>query len=200
MIVVADDVYSPDLAGVPPSNKPLRSPGLRLGLGPRTPPIIPEGSFSPDGENPPPTSRSAGLASATAHDGNGGSGVKRTKSLMQKIKSMVRPRSSSVESYQNAIVRPGLSASQRSLSMSAGLNNRRPSGNSGGWPEETMVEEDELEEVQGYDDDPLSNSHAQFEDAEEDSRRPPQVRPGEMGQWGQGDGRERRAMSEGRRR
>ncbi|KAL7423996.1 hypothetical protein Q5752_001581 [Cryptotrichosporon argae] len=59
--------------------KPSRSPGLRLGLGPRTPPVPEEGVGSPGSEDGP-----RGAPSAFARPG----GVKRTKSLMQKIKSM----------------------------------------------------------------------------------------------------------------
>lgn len=67
---------------------PARSPGLRLGgLGARSPAIAEE-STSPLGE-----SKALPLT--------GAGGVKRTKSLMQKIKTMVRTRSGSVDLEQD---------------------------------------------------------------------------------------------------
>jgi len=55
------------------------------------------------------------------------------------------------------------------------------------------MEEEEMEEV-----DDENEGDSQFADADEGMGS--RVKPGEMGQWGKGDGRERRAMSEGRRR
>lgn len=90
-------------------NKPLRSPGLRLGGGggPRTPPIMEDQAASPGGyatglgtsfEN------RQGLAGGVG--GGGATGVKRNKSLMQKIKTMVRTRSGSIENVSGAAVPP----------------------------------------------------------------------------------------------
>ena len=95
--VAVDDTFSPNTQNAAlPSTKPLRSPGLRLGLGSSTPPIK-EGSASPthgyfaDGAGP-----TTGVGTGTAKP----AGVKRTKSLMQRIKTMVRPRSGSLGSAE----------------------------------------------------------------------------------------------------
>lgn len=69
---------------------PKRSPGF-LGLGPRTPPIKEEGAFSTSLEHP------QAQRSYSQSAGQGGAGVARKKSLMQKIKTMVRQRSQSIE-------------------------------------------------------------------------------------------------------
>jgi hypothetical protein len=75
---------------------PRRSPGI-FGLGPKTPPIREDSAFSPTLEQPqaqrayPQAGTAAGGAAA------GGGGVQRKKSLMQKIKTMVRQRSESIE-------------------------------------------------------------------------------------------------------
>ncbi len=114
----------------------MRSPGLRLGLGPRTSPIKDEGTTSPISESMPPISRSA---HAQPYPG----GVKRTKSLMQKF-----------ESVQVAKVRPGLNAGQRSQSMTGGLASPAVSP---GWAEgEYVVEEEELTEEP---DDQFADAH-----------------------------------------
>lgn len=73
---------------------PRKSPGF-LGLGPRTPPIKEEGgAFSPPLEQP---QAQRSYSQSGGQSGAGGAGVQRKKSLMQKIKTMVRPRSQSVE-------------------------------------------------------------------------------------------------------
>ncbi len=160
-----------------PAGRPMRSPGLRLGLGPRTPPIKDEGSISPISESVPTTARSGNVG---AYPG----GVKRTKSLMQKIRTMVRQRSGSVESAQVPKVRPGLSEGQRSQSMTGSL--ARPNL-SPGWAEgEYVVEEEQLVDEE-HDD--------QFADASEDVFGA--ARPNEMGRWN--GTAERRVKSEGRR-
>ncbi|OCF36475.1 hypothetical protein I316_01724 [Kwoniella heveanensis BCC8398] len=66
-----------DFGGSPHEGMPARSPGLRFGMGATSPPIR-EDATSPTHENPP-HARSGQL---------GPGGVKRTKSLMQKIKTM----------------------------------------------------------------------------------------------------------------
>lgn len=115
----------------------MRSPGLRLGLGPRTPPIKDEGPVSPISEHVPPIPR-AGSGPAL------GGGVKRNKSLMQKFRTMVRQRSGSVESAQLAKVRPGFGAGQRSQSMTGTL--ARPAISPGRAEGEYFVEEEQLME------------------------------------------------------
>lgn len=198
-VIVSEDAFSPEsVNSALPSARPARSPGLRLGLGQRT------SSYSRDEPSPgaesPPIPRSgplAGLAPPSA--GAGAGGVKRTKSLMQKIKTMVRTRSGSVESANAPnppLVRPGLGPGQRSQSMTAGFGARRPSL-SPGWDvgrdvveEEEVVEEDEgagagaaaavsshgagSAERRGGDEE-------QFEDAHEDVFD--DVQAGDMGMW-----------------
>lgn len=105
---------------------PARSPGVRLGHGPRTPPIKEE-STSPLGENPP---------------ARAGGNVKRTKSLMQKFKTMVRTRSGSVEHVHAASVVAG--GQNRSHSMNAGAGIPRPILSPGGGIEARVLEEEEL--------------------------------------------------------
>ncbi|KAK4686390.1 hypothetical protein P7C73_g3737, partial [Tremellales sp. Uapishka_1] len=127
-----------DSTSAPLPGKPMRSPGLRLGLGPRTPPIYPDGPTSPDGESAPPVSRSGNF--------NGG-GVKRTKSLMQKIKSMVRQRSGSVESAPVVpVVRPV--EGRRSHSISTGLGQTH----SPTWLDRDVMEEELVEGEDQYQD------------------------------------------------
>ncbi|WRT67268.1 uncharacterized protein IL334_004235 [Kwoniella shivajii] len=117
---LADDFYSPESISAPLPGKPARSPGLRFGLGPASPPIRDEGSTSPTGEFPPVANRSAGPG-----------GVKRTKSLMQKIKTMREnpnnARSSSPKAY-SPTPEPGLAASPSSESPPDLMNDksRRP--------------------------------------------------------------------------
>ena len=74
---------------------PRRSPGfMGMNLGPRTPPIREDGAFSPPIEQPQAQrSYSQGHSGVIAGAGAGG-GVQRKKSLMQKIKTMVRQRPS----------------------------------------------------------------------------------------------------------
>jgi hypothetical protein len=76
---------------------PRRSPGI-FGLGPKTPPIREDTAFSPTLEQPQ-AQRAYPQAStgAAVGAGAGGGGVQRKKSLMQKIKTMVRQRSQSIE-------------------------------------------------------------------------------------------------------
>ena len=142
---VTDDAYPTD-AAAPPR---VRSPGLRLGLGPRTPPIKDELS---------PVSEKGGFGnmqtSGSAPGFGGAGGVKRTKSLMQKIKGMVRTRSGSVEaSGPHGSVRPGLSAgslgaNQRSHSMGSGFGVRPQV--SPGWNGPDVVEEEEMVDEDEY--------------------------------------------------
>jgi len=134
-----------------------------------TPPIF-EDVPSPNGEPGAPSSYRGGQAHA--------GGVKRTKSLMQKIKTMVRTRSGSIEESQHApmpLVLPGryhgtgyartnaaagggtFAGGQRSQSMSAGLGYARPvAPSSPGWGEREVVQEDDEE------------GEERFEDARED--------------------------------
>lgn len=151
LTAVHDDYYSPETNTIPlPGNgKSLRSPGIRFGEGGSTPPIF-EDAASPPGDY------GQNFPSRTGGGGNTG-GVKRTKSLMQKIKTMVRTRSGSVEGASSHMphvtsghYRPGLSAGQRSQSMTANLGYTRPApATSPGWmnreltEEENMVDEDE---------------------------------------------------------
>jgi len=153
-IAVTDDMYSPDHPSVPlPGGRPARSPGVRHAG--TTPPIF-EDVTSPNGESGPPSSYRGGQANP--------GGVKRTKSLMQKIKTMVRTRSGSVEEGQHApmpLVHPGrhgygyprvgagavFAGGQRSQSMSAGLGYARPvAPSSPGWGEREVVQEDDEDE------------------------------------------------------
>lgn len=67
--------------------RPARSPGLRLASAPRTPPVSGGGQYAGT-EGVSPIDENAPISFAGQQTG----GVKRTKSLMQKIKSMVRTR------------------------------------------------------------------------------------------------------------
>nr|XP_019042366.1 hypothetical protein I302_08969 [Kwoniella bestiolae CBS 10118]OCF21296.1 hypothetical protein I302_08969 [Kwoniella bestiolae CBS 10118] len=83
-----------DFGGSPNDGTPARSPGIRFGMGATSPPIREEG-ISPIGEYPPNNGRTTAA---------GPGGVKRTKSLMQKIKTMrenpgLSNRSSSPKAY-----------------------------------------------------------------------------------------------------
>ncbi|WVQ78361.1 hypothetical protein IAT38_000446 [Cryptococcus sp. DSM 104549] len=195
---ISEDIYSPESTSAP---LPARSPGLRLGLGPRSPPIK-EDSTSPTSDSAPPLARGSGVVTATNVPPGG---IKRTKSLMQKIKTMVRqkpgqepgqgrgydrgyekgyeqgsqawaqaygqehPMPGISQSYSGATgigaglglggvpsggARPGLSAGQRSMSMSAGMSGSAGTGAGGhtGLPmpspaltDSPVLEEDELE-------------------------------------------------------
>lgn len=159
LITVTEDMYSPDFPAVPlPSGgRPARSPGVRYAG--TTPPIF-EDVSSPNGEPGAPSSYRGGQTQP--------GGVKRTKSLMQKIKTMVRTRSGSIEEGQHApmpLVLPGqrygtgyartnsaaaagatFAGGQRSQSMSAGLGYARPvAPGSPGWGEREVVQEDDEE-------------------------------------------------------
>ena len=76
---------------------PKRSPGI-FGLGPNTPPIREDTAFSPTLEQPQAQRAypQVGVNNPIGGAGGGG-GVTRKKSLMQKIKTMVRQRSQSIE-------------------------------------------------------------------------------------------------------
>ena len=174
---VSEEIASSEANNALPSSRPMRSPNLRLGVGPRTPPIIGEGTYSPTSENIPQNSRSGNVP---ANPG----GVQRTKSLMKKIRIMVRQRSGSVESGQLPKVRPNLGVGQRSQSMTVGLT--RPATSPGGAENEHVVDEEHLA-------DEFPNE--QFENAPEDVFG--SAMPSEMGQWS-GAG-ERRVESEDRR-
>ncbi|OWZ70842.1 hypothetical protein AYX14_03735 [Cryptococcus neoformans] len=81
-IDITEDDYFPESISAPlPGGRTIRSPGLRLGNDPRTP-SIKEDSTSPTLESPPPFR--AVITSTNVPPG----GIKRTKSLMQKIKTM----------------------------------------------------------------------------------------------------------------
>ncbi|WVR05295.1 hypothetical protein IAU60_002309 [Kwoniella sp. DSM 27419] len=79
--ITEDDVYSPEMTSAPLPGKPARSPGLRFGLGPASPSIKEGEVTSPLGENSP-------VLRGNGANATGAGGVKRTKSLMQKIKTM----------------------------------------------------------------------------------------------------------------
>ncbi|WVQ69976.1 uncharacterized protein L199_008200 [Kwoniella botswanensis] len=107
-VELANDYYSPESVSAPLPGKPARSPGMRFGMGATSPPIREEGT-SPTGEYP--------INTRVAGPGPGG--VKRTKSLMQKIKTM----------REN----PGLSnrsASPKAYSPSEGIINTSSSNES----------------------------------------------------------------------
>jgi len=74
---------------------PKRSPGV-FGLGPNTPPIREDTAFSPTLEQPH-AQRAYPQVGANNTMATAGGGVTRKKSLMQKIKTMVRQRSQSIE-------------------------------------------------------------------------------------------------------
>jgi hypothetical protein len=171
--VVTEDSYNTEVV-----NAPVRSPGLRLGgIGQRGSPIK-EMSTSPISESGnypsfPPVARS-GSNSQVPQQG----GVKRTKSLMQKFKTMVRTRSGSVESgytNQTPVVR-------------AGVGQRQPSYGAGqGYGGEDVLQEEIDDRVGGGED--------QYEDAREDVFGA----PGQLGGYaGVGSGR-RRTVSAGNR-
>jgi len=149
-MTVAEEMYSPETGIMPlPSGGawPARSPGVRMpGV---TPPIL-EDVVSPNSETG---------AAPVSRPGPAPGGVKRTKSLMQKIKTMVRTRSGSVEGqanmpqvhagqgYGKGQRRPGLAEGQRSKSLStmAGFVQPVQPPSSPGWAGRDVVEE-ELEE------------------------------------------------------
>nr|XP_019013699.1 uncharacterized protein I206_01770 [Kwoniella pini CBS 10737]OCF52480.1 hypothetical protein I206_01770 [Kwoniella pini CBS 10737] len=135
----------------PLPGKSARSPGLRFGMGATSPPILDQGT-SPTGEYPPAITRGAGPG-----------GVKRTKSLMQKIKTMVRHRSESMESDSNPPFRYGYGGGegQRSMSASSGqVHKGKVPLPSPGWEDRpALVEEEELE-------DEIIPGGGQFDDAD----------------------------------
>jgi len=150
LTTVIDDMYSPENGTIPlPSSggRPARSPGVRMPGA--TPPIL-EDVVSPYSDN----------MSAIGTRAPVQPGVKRTKSLMQKFKTMVRTRSGSVEGQPDVPQvqggygqgqgnrRPGLAAGQRSKSMStmAGVLQPQASPVSPGWADRDVVEEDEQDE------------------------------------------------------
>lgn len=96
--------------------------------------------------SPGPDDQTFGGRASFSRGGGGGGGVKRTKSLMQKIKSMVRR-----ESESDMPPTPAVAAGSRSQSMSAAdgytRDPRRPSiGGRGGWRDAQVMEEEEEEE------------------------------------------------------
>lgn len=115
-IDVTDDDYFPESVSAPlPIGRSIRSPGFRLGSDPRTP-SIKEDSMSPTLESPPPF-----RAVVTATNVPPG-GIKRTKSLMQKIKTMVRHKPESEHTLSSGSNgRLGIGGG-RSMSMSTGLS------------------------------------------------------------------------------
>ncbi|RXK38630.1 hypothetical protein M231_04136 [Tremella mesenterica] len=159
--------------------KPLRSPGLRNAPAPRSPGMR-EDMPSPSSEMPPGAYRTNSNTAGGPPTG----GVKRTKSLMQKLKTMVRQRASSIEDSAN--FRPQL-PNHRPL-MHPGM--RAPS--SPGWAEDDAVEEELADNMDGR------YADADAEDIFTSPRATPTpTGPGEMGQW---TGRtERQVRSEGRK-
>ena len=121
----------------------MRSPGLWMG------PAVADEGTSPTGE------MAGGFVRSGSVPSNAG-GVKRTKSLMQKLKTMVRTRSGSVEgaSSQMASVHSGGEGlgPQRFQSMSAGFGGYQRPLASPGWADREVVEEEEMmEEDEGGD-------------------------------------------------
>lgn len=116
LYIVTDDDYFPESVSAPlPIGRSIRSPGFRLGSDPRTP-SIKEDSMSPTLESPPPF-----RAVVTATNVPPG-GIKRTKSLMQKIKTMVRHKPESEHTLSSGSNgRLGIGGG-RSMSMSTGLS------------------------------------------------------------------------------
>ncbi|WWC89899.1 uncharacterized protein L201_004828 [Kwoniella dendrophila CBS 6074] len=111
---LATDNYSPEAFSAPLPGKSARSPGIRFGAAANSPPVKEE-AYSPTGENPPAITRAAGPG-----------GVKRTKSLMQKIKTMrenpsLATRSSSPKAYS-----PTESGLNSSSSTENALESKRP--------------------------------------------------------------------------
>ena len=82
-----NDDYFDESAVAQSGARPARSPGLRLASVPRTPPVSNGGQYAGT-EGVSPIDENAPISFAGQQTG----GVKRTKSLMQKIKSMVRTR------------------------------------------------------------------------------------------------------------
>jgi hypothetical protein len=107
-----DDDYFDQSPAPQASARPARSPGLRLSNGPRTPPITVTGSYATDGVSPIDENAPVG----TGQTG----GVKRTKSLMQKIKSMVRTRDGMDSVPQKKGARSYSTGQQPRLSPSGG--------------------------------------------------------------------------------
>ncbi|ODO10758.1 hypothetical protein I350_01355 [Cryptococcus amylolentus CBS 6273] len=84
-IDITEELYSPESVSAPlPGGRPMRSPGSRFG--PMSPPIQEEGGApSPGSETAPSSYPRGGVVTATNVPPGG---IKRTKSLMQKIKTM----------------------------------------------------------------------------------------------------------------
>ncbi|RSH80338.1 uncharacterized protein EHS24_008914 [Apiotrichum porosum] len=123
------------------NNRAARSPGLRLGsLGaPRSPPLPEDTAVSPTGDQPIGGFGSGGVG------GRPGGGVKRTKSLMQKIKSMVRQKSD-----ENVPpVPPALGPRSQSMSAASDTLGRHPPV-SPGWRNAPVLEEEEGGSDGGY--------------------------------------------------
>ncbi|WVQ71715.1 hypothetical protein IAR50_001256 [Cryptococcus sp. DSM 104548] len=127
---LTEDLYSPESVSAPlPGGRPMRSPGSRFGQ--MSPPIQEEGgAASPASETGPSSYPRGGVVTATNVPPGG---IKRTKSLMQKIKTMVRhkqdsdpvPNSTSFESGSYGGTpgagMAGMGSAVRSRSMSAGI-------------------------------------------------------------------------------
>lgn len=116
LYVVTEDDYFPESISAPlPGGRTIRSPGLRLGNDPRTP-SIKEDTTSPTLESPPPFR--AVITSTNVPPG----GIKRTKSLMQKIKTMVRHKPESEHTFPSGSSgRLGIGGG-KSMSVSTGLS------------------------------------------------------------------------------
>ncbi|ODN83178.1 hypothetical protein, variant [Cryptococcus amylolentus CBS 6039] len=128
-IDITEELYSPESVSAPlPGGRPMRSPGSRFG--PMSPPIQEEGGApSPGSETAPSSYPRGGVVTATNVPPGG---IKRTKSLMQKIKTMVRHKQDSDPTSNSASFgsgsyggtpgagMAGMGMAGRSRSMSAG--------------------------------------------------------------------------------
>lgn len=182
----------------PDVDKPMRSPGLFTSFGARNSPV----KEDPNAINEDaPIGRPTSAYRTTSNQG--GAGVKRTKSLMQKIKTMVRQRAGSLESSEPVpVIRPSYGAAQRSQSVNHGLGsmggslNSRPMISPNTPPVAVLEEEELVDEPSGM---PRTappgtlSGFGQFDDAQGDV-----FGPGEMGQWNVGPD-QRRVRSEGPR-
>lgn len=193
MLIKAVPAESP-----PDVDKPMRSPGLFTSFGARNSPV----KEDPNAINEDaPIGRPMSAYRTTSNQG--GTGVKRTKSLMQKIKTMVRQRAGSLESSDPLpVIRPSYGAGQRSQSVNHGLGsmggslNSRPMISPNAPPGALLEEEELVDELGGLPRTAPPGGHGgfgQFDDAQGDV-----FGPGEMGQWNVGP-EHRRVRSEGPR-
>lgn len=138
LTAVGKDLNSPEF-----ERGGLRSPGFGFGGGPRSPPLPEDTVLGDDVFN-----------SRASFSRNNTGGVKRTKSLMQKIKSMVRR-----ESEDGAVPAPmSDGVGYRSQSMSdANPDLRRPSH--AHWRDAPVVEEEEGEDDMDFTEAPARTQH-----------------------------------------